>query len=210
MPARHRSIALTVLSVVSVVLPVPGFAQTDNLVPALSRSSSDVVQTYAPAISRVPDDVALPPNLTVSNVYESTVEWMRRRSPTFRRQCARIAKASYLTVVLGGDPPPVSHPVAAWTQITRRSAGRLHATITIAVSTRAVELIAHEIEHIIEQLDGVDLAAKARLASSGVRACACGQPEAFETSRAILIGMRVAAEVSGSTVPLTTSARLRD
>jgi hypothetical protein len=209
MHARRCSIALTVLSVVAVVIPVSGFAQSDNPAPALLRSS-DVVQSYAPASSRAVDDVALPPNLQVSELYQSTVDLMRRRSPTFRRQCSRIAKASGLTVVLSSEAPPARQPALAWTQITRKGAGRLHAIINIGMSGRVVELIAHEIEHIIEQLDGIDLAAKARLASSGVRNCVCGPSAAFETSRAILIGMRAAAEVAGTNVAIATTARLRN
>jgi hypothetical protein len=210
MPARHRSTALAMLSVVAIVIPVSGFAQADNRVPALLRSSADVVQTYAPASSRVHDDVALPRNLTVSGAYEATVELMRQRSPTFRRQCARIAKAANLTVVLSSEPPAIPRPALAWTRIVRKLPADLHATITISVPSRAVELIAHEMEHIIEQLDGIDLATKAKLEASGVRACACGADEAFETSRAILMGMRVAAEVSANHNPvLTASAKLR-
>jgi hypothetical protein len=197
-------------SVVAIVIPVSGFAQTDNLTPALLRSSADVVQTYAPASSRLHEDVVLPPNLSVSVAYESTVELMRQRSPTFRRQCARIARATNLAVVLSNESPPIPRAALAWTRIVRKPHGGLHATITISVSSRAVELIAHEMEHIIEQLDGIDLASKAKLGASGVRACACGEAEAYETSRAILMGMRVAAEVSGNdTAVLTASARLR-
>jgi len=209
MPARHCSIALTVLiAVVAVVAPVPGFAQTDNLGAASLQSSFDVVRTYAPASVHVQDDVALPPNMAIADLYRSTVETMRRRSPTFRHQCSRIANAPNLTVVLTDEQPPRKQALA-WTQISRRPVGYLHATIHIGVSTRAVELIAHELEHIIEQLDGVDLAAKAKLSSTGVRSCRCGEQVAFETSRAVLIGMRVAGEVFRSDVTLETTASVR-
>ena len=53
------------------------------------------------------------------------------------------------------------------------------------------ELLAHELEHVIEQLDGIDLAAKAAVANSGVRSCTDGT---FETSRAVRIGTVVALE----------------
>jgi hypothetical protein len=49
---------------------------------------------------------------------------------------------------------------------------------------------------VLEQLDGVDLPAKARLASSGVRACDCGDVTAFETTRAVVTGLRVADEIT--------------
>jgi hypothetical protein len=54
-----------------------------------------------------------------------------------------------------------------------------------------MELLAHELEHIIEQLDGIDLAAKAAVARSGVRECVDGS---FETSRAVRVGTLVALE----------------
>jgi hypothetical protein len=54
-----------------------------------------------------------------------------------------------------------------------------------------MELLAHELEHVIEQLDGIDLAAKAALARSGVRTCVDGT---FETNRAARVGSLVAVE----------------
>jgi len=54
-----------------------------------------------------------------------------------------------------------------------------------------VELIAHEIEHVIEQLDEADLEAHAR--SGNVWK---GDDGAFETRRAIAVGRRVASEVT--------------
>ncbi|MEP6918921.1 MAG: hypothetical protein ABJC89_24990, partial [Acidobacteriota bacterium] len=54
-----------------------------------------------------------------------------------------------------------------------------------------VELIAHEIEHVIEQLDGVDLEAHARGGNVWKR-----DDGAFETQRAIVVGRRVAHEVT--------------
>jgi Tol biopolymer transport system component len=54
-----------------------------------------------------------------------------------------------------------------------------------------IELIAHEIEHVIEQLDGIDLEAHARTGNVWKK-----EDGAFETWRAIEIGKRVAREVS--------------
>jgi hypothetical protein len=54
------------------------------------------------------------------------------------------------------------------------------------------ELIAHELEHVIEQLDGIDLHALASRPATGVHVCADG---AFETTRAVKVGRAVAGEV---------------
>ena len=69
--------------------------------------------------------------------------------------------------------------------------GQLIASVEINPYGDFTELLAHELEHVIEQLDGIDLAAKATVARSGVRNCADGT---FETSRAVRVGALVALE----------------
>jgi hypothetical protein len=189
------TLSIAAWSIVIGVLPVSGFAQTDSRVrAALVRSSETVVRPYVEERNRTSDIVALPANLIVADVYLSVVEAMRARSPTFRRQCARIAAATGLVVVIQSEPPVTPPQSAAITHFARYEFGRMRATVRVAISERLPELIAHELEHVLEQLDGIDLAAKARLPSSGVSLCHCGREEAFETTRAIATGRRVADE----------------
>ena len=56
------------------------------------------------------------------------------------------------------------------------------------------ELIAHEFEHIIEQLDGVDLAAHAAQRHTGVTAIG-HRHDIFETMRAKRAGLKVVSEL---------------
>jgi hypothetical protein len=58
-----------------------------------------------------------------------------------------------------------------------------------------VELVAHELEHVIEQLDRIDLPSKAALPDSGVHSLAGNM---FETTRATRVGLKVAQEVRAS------------
>jgi hypothetical protein len=81
------------------VLAVPAFAQSDML-RASNLSSTDVVRVYVPVDARPARSVTLPPNLNIPDIYRSYVTSMLRLSPTFRRQCVRIANALGLTVVL--------------------------------------------------------------------------------------------------------------
>jgi hypothetical protein len=72
-------------------------------------------------------------------------------------------------------------------------------TLSVRISLRGgdgelVEHLAHEIEHVLEQLDEVDLAAAEAAHIHGVSASR-GQT-AFETRRAVVIGRLVAAEVA--------------
>jgi len=52
----------------------------------------------------------------------------------------------------------------------------------------------HEIEHVIEQLDDVDLAAQARLPDTGVHSVSADS-HVYETARALRVGLKVTEEV---------------
>ena len=78
---------------------VPAFGQSD-MWRAASLSSTNVVPVHLPADAEPAWSLALPPNLTIPDVYRSYVKSMLRLSPTFRQQCLRIANALGLTVVL--------------------------------------------------------------------------------------------------------------
>jgi hypothetical protein len=82
----------------------------------------------------------------------------------------------------------------ATTDVVRDASGKLWADIAIVQLNNDGELIAHELEHIIEQLDDVDLAAKVSQPNSGVRATG-DNGNLFETTRAMRVGLQVAREV---------------
>ena len=76
----------------------------------------------------------------------------------------------------------------------RHAGGGQHAAVTIRSGNDPVELIAHELEHVLEQLDGVDLRSLAAVPASQVRGCECGE-ERYETVRAVRAGRAAAEEV---------------
>ncbi len=174
------------------VQPRPTIAQTSSGF-ELARSSFTSVREYV-AAEAIPTQLALPPNLVVADAYRPLLESMLRNSPTFRRQCVRIAGEPALTVHLGVTPSTWRSDFRATTRVVRRPNGGLSAHIAIAPLNDLVELIAHEFEHVIEQLDGVDLAALAALPRTGVHAQA-GMSDIFETVRATRVGQQVTAEV---------------
>ena len=152
-----------------------------------------VVHEYVPAGAARPARMDIPSNFHVNSVYRDVVDDMLERSPLFRRQMVRIAAASHLTIWLELTAQRV-HSVRATTHFVRKDNGQLTATISINPLDNAVELIAHEMEHVIEQIDNIDLAAQAARSGTGVRSTS---PTAavFETTRATRIGRRVAQEV---------------
>jgi len=138
---------------------------------------------------------AIPQNIQLSANYQAIVEAMLRRSATFRRQCSRIGRHDWVIVTVGPEfsPGPIG---GATTMIRRNPPGRLEASVRLTGQGDLVELIAHEFEHILEQLDDVDLAAMAGRMGTGVRAASDGGH--FETDRAIAAGRIVAREVANA------------
>jgi hypothetical protein len=136
--------------------------------------------------------VAIPANVAFLSVSQDVVGEMLRRSPTFRAQCSRIAADSHLRVVV--EKSLLVPADGAMTNITRNGDGEVDADVQLGTLGDPILLIAHEFEHILEQLDGVDLPAMAARASTGV--VASSRSGHFETQRAIEAGQRVAREVS--------------
>lgn len=77
--------------------------------------------------------------------------------------------------------------------VRKYESGAIRANVTIRFSTSYVELIAHELEHVLEQVDGVDLRAERR---AGRAALLDGG--AVETDRAAAAGLKVLAEFEQS------------
>jgi hypothetical protein len=158
-----------------------------------ARVSVTSVHHYV-AADTVPRALTAPPNLLVPPMYGPLIESMLRESPTFRRQCVRIAGEPRLTVRLAIGSAPSRSGIRAATRMTRTKKGRLTALIDIGLFENVEELIAHEFEHIIEQLDGVDLAAQAAQRATGVTEIGHGR-DVFETMRAKRTGLKVVSEL---------------
>jgi hypothetical protein len=175
------------ITCVLVIVTAPAFAQG-------SRSSLTVAHEYVAAES-VPDEVAIPDNLQFDAAYRPLLMSMLGRSPTFRRQCLRLASDLRLTVHLHPSGSSWTRGARAVTRITRKpGAGGLDADIYLAQFDDEVELIAHELEHVIEQLDQIDLSSQAALPDTGVHRT-LPDGTLFETTRARQVGLRVAREV---------------
>ena len=168
----------------------PAIAQSGSMIERVSLTS---VHHYV-AGEAIPRQLALPPNLVVPSIYRRMVEAMLRDSPTFRRQCVRIAAEPGLTVHLSVSPPPRRSTHRALTRLTRNAHGDLTAFVEIGPFENTQELIAHEFEHVIEQLDGVDLASRAARPDAGVREIG-HRGAVYETTRAQRIGLRVVSEL---------------
>ena len=136
-------------------------------------------------------EARLPNNVAVFG-YETPLNAMLRWSPTFRRQCARIAAAPQLQVSVVPSIVPGDSD-RTLTRLAFNRNGSVQARVTVGPERNPVESLAHEFEHILEQLDGVDLVSMAHRRATGVYATPGG--ERFETERALAAGRQVAREV---------------
>ena len=133
----------------------------------------------------------IPANVDVPRDLERVLERIYDRSPAFRAQCERIGNAVNLRVRVRIDTAIPSR-CRAFTIIHRRGT-EVRAEVHLPVSSHLTELVAHEFEHVIEQIEGLNLRKLARTKGSGVHEM---DRQVFETDRAQAAGRIVAAEAS--------------
>lgn len=147
--------------------------------------------------SGVADAVACPQrpgNIQVTPVLERVVVSLLGVSPTFSKQCDRIAAEPLVRVMVGLLRKSDEACCRARTLLRRYPSGVLLAFVEIPSPLRTeeyAELLGHEFEHIVEQIDDVELKAGAHRPEGTARSGA----RTFETERAHLAGKAVAAEV---------------
>jgi hypothetical protein len=115
------------------------------------------------------------------------------RSPSFRQQCRRLAQAG--AVVLLQQVGAKLTPWDAESRLGTLADGRVVARVRVRDGRESVEVIAHEFEHVLERIDGVNLACDALRRGSGTTLAG----GAYETRRATLAGQQVAQEVARAT-----------
>jgi hypothetical protein len=135
----------------------------------------------------------LPPNLRVPRDLRAVLTQALRRSPTFQRQMKTLLQTQRvrMSVVYGGLRG--LRLFQAQSTVHRHEWGALVVDTTLYAPADMVELFAHEVEHVCEQIEGVDLPTLASRRDSGVYDVG-GH---FETLRAITVGRRVGREALG-------------
>jgi len=154
----------------------------------------------APAVGGQP---VVPVNLSADPALLALIAEMGKRSPTFQRQCAVIDRTRGLIVRMRDVRPREKQPYAARTVIRRHEFGATTAEVELFAAPDLTEVVAHEFEHLIEQIEGVNLRLMSLVSGSGVRQTVDGS---YETWRAVLAGRQVAHECNGvSPGPVVTA-----
>lgn len=130
------------------------------------------------------------PAITIDARLQPLLQELLAHSTTFRRQWLRLTRAARLTVrVELVHQQHVLEGLAA-TRLEVGPDGSRQATVALPGGTRLAERLAHEVEHIIEALDGIKVATRHALGDGSVRRGS----GTFETARAVLVGQMVAGE----------------
>lgn len=130
---------------------------------------------------------SIPPNVDAGLV-SADVRTLLRMSGTFRAQCERIAAdpRAHVRVTIAYSLEPGTR---AQTTVHRYRSGALVAEVEMLFGGNYRELLAHEFEHVIEQIEGVDLREEATQGTAWMVGAG-----AFETRRARLAGVQVLEE----------------
>ena len=111
-------------------------------------------------------------------------------STTFREQCRTLGAARAVVIVRSSRETR-----RADGRITVSDDGTILGRIRVHPASRVLEYLAHELEHVVERVEGVDLLLESRRGGSRVVLIA----GAYETRRANDAGLRVAREVQEAT-----------
>jgi hypothetical protein len=132
----------------------------------------------------------LPPSIDIDRGLGPVVGWMLEYSPTFRQQCRVLASVPNLAARVRVTWRRLGGQERAHTVVRRAASGALTADIEIGAPFNLSELLGHEFEHLIEQVDGVNLSALERSGEAHTP-----RQGIYETDRAMAAGRQVAGEV---------------
>jgi hypothetical protein len=110
-------------------------------------------------------------------------------SRTFRRLCGALAEKGAIAIL---RPGAETSQFAAQTRLSVTEDGVAVGRVMVPLNTETLQYIAHELEHILELAEGLDLSRESERNGSGVWRTVDG----FETQRAIDTGRQVAREVA--------------
>jgi len=161
---------------------------------APARAAAVAVDPDQPSATEAGSVSAWPCRLIITKQLRPRVQLAWARSPTFRSQCARLAEAGTIVFVHLVTSVQILRQAQSVIGVTRD--GATVARVLVRSSADTVEHIAHEFEHVLEYLEGVDHRRSGTMLSH----------DAYETDRAIDAGTRVAREVRDSSRTQRTSS----
>ena len=153
---------------------------------APARAAADAVTPSQPSATEDAPALGWPCRLVLTRELRPSVQLAWARSATFRSQCARLAQAGATVFVQVVSSVQIRRQAQSVIGVTQD--GATVARVLVRSSADTVEHIAHEFEHVLEYLEGVDHRRSGTMLSH----------DAYETDRAMDAGTRVSREVRDS------------
>jgi hypothetical protein len=142
----------------------------------------------------------LPSNLSVPHGLRPILRRVLERSPMFREQMHALARKPQVRMMVTYGGTRGDRPYYALSVVRKHEWGAMFVDTTLYVPADVIELIGHEIEHVREQMEGLDLRKLAHDRGTGV----FDLNGHYETMRAIEAGQRVTREFQGIGVEVPT------
>jgi hypothetical protein len=141
----------------------------------------------------------IPGNMRVPESLRPILEEALRHSPTFRRQVQELRRTPRVRMAISYGSLSIWHVLRAESTMYRHEFGAVDVDTRLYTVRDAIEVVAHELEHVCEQIEGVDVRALSHRRNSGVYTVGTH----FETRRAVLVGRQVAQEALGVNLDAT-------
>src|SRR5690242_7107992 len=132
----------------------------------------------------------LPSNFKVPEKLQPVLEEVARRSPTFRGQLEELRHTPHFRMTVSYGNLSIWHVLRAESHVEKYEFGAVRVDTRLYTAQDIVEVIAHELEHVCEQIEGIDVRKLAHQRGSGVSDVG-GH---YETKRAVMAGRQVAQE----------------
>ena len=146
------------------------------------------------ALSCEGPDARWPDNVVFLDDLDHLATRTLRQSETVRRQCREFATAaSRIRIRVRLDVRLIERPFRAQSVVHKTVEGHMLALVALAGRGQIAEWIAHEFEHLLEQLEGVCLDTLRR----ETRSAWLSADRMFESARAIQAGRRALREIAG-------------
>lgn len=150
--------------------------------------------SFSTSISNVP--TGFPTNIIVQAQLRAAVAELWEGSPTFRAQCQKIGEHRRYRVALVIEPSlNLSRNYRAQCLLRAYSSGFVTARVMVPHTRQVTELLPHELEHIIEHIEGLNV--KHLSARQGTGAYDAGGGR-VETVRALRVGRQARQEFEAS------------
>jgi hypothetical protein len=157
-------------------------------------SFSTSISSFGTSTSNVP--TGFPTNIVVQAGLRAAVAQLWEGSPTFRAQCQKIGEHKRYRVAMVIEPSlSVSRSWRAQCVLRSYSSGFVTARMMVPPSRQLAELIPHELEHVIEHIDGINVQHEARRHGTGAYDTGGGR---VETTRAVRVGRQARQELESS------------